>query len=106
MSGAEMAGHLLADNNAPDSRGDHGRPLALNFRVKRAKFIGKFPADLGSNGSVLQKECALEELTAMKSGTENEVSMEQSSGFFEESKNVAHWERGLRMKAIKFRVVR
>jgi len=37
----------------------------------------------------------LKELAAMKTGTEDEMTVEQGSGLFEKSKDVGHWERGI-----------
>jgi hypothetical protein len=95
MACAEMASYFLANNDAADSRGDHSRLLAVHLGVKRAKFFRKFPADLRGNRCILKQECALKELTAMQTGAEDEVAVEQSSGLFEESENVGHGTRCL-----------
>jgi hypothetical protein len=43
----------------------------------------------------------LKELAAMKTGTEDEMTMEQGSGLFEKSEDVGHGREGFRLKTIR-----
>ena len=70
--------------------------------MEGAELFGKFPADLRRNRCILQEQGALEELATVQSGAEDEVTMEQGSGLFEEGEDVGHWEReGFRLKTVR-----
>jgi len=90
MTGAEMAGHLLADDNSSHSGGDDCRLLAIDLSVEGAELFRQFPADLSGDRGILQEQGALEELAAVEAGTKDEVAVKEGSGLFEEGEDVGH----------------
>jgi hypothetical protein len=85
---AQMAGDLLADNDAADGRGDDGRGL------EGFELLGEHAADLGGDGGILQQQGALEKLTTVKTAAKDEVPVEERAGFAEEIEDFVH-EMGL-----------
>lgn len=84
MTGAEMTGDFLADDNATYGRGDDSRHPSIHLRVVRAEFIGQFTTDASGDGRILKEKCALEKLPAVQTGAEDEMTVQQGSGLFEE----------------------
>jgi len=81
---AQMAGDLLADDDAADGRGDDG------CRLERFELLSEHAADLGGDGGILQQQGALEKLTTMKTAAKDEVPVEERAGFAEEIEDFVH----------------
>jgi hypothetical protein len=60
--------------------------------MEGTEFFGQLAADLSGDGGILKEQGTLEKLAAMKSGTENKMTMEQGSGLFEKGEDVGHGE--------------
>jgi len=81
---AQMAGDLLADNDAADGRGDDGGGF------EGFELLGEHAADLGGDGGILQQEGALEKFTTVKTAAKDEVPVEERAGFAEEIEDFVH----------------
>lgn len=81
---AQMAGDLLADDDAADGRGDDGGGF------EGFELLGEHAADLGGDGGILQQEGALEKLTTVKTAAKDEVPVEERAGFAEEIEDFVH----------------
>lgn len=84
MACAKMARNFLTHDDAADGGRNNSRELAAGLRVVGTKLRSQFPADLRGDRCILQEQCALEELAAVEAGAEDEVTVEQCSGLFEE----------------------
>ena len=75
---------IKPDNNPPYGRRDD------DFRIIRTKLFCEHSTHARSDGSILQKQCALEKLATMKAAAKDKVTVEQGSGLFEKVEDVLH----------------
>ena len=79
---AQRATDFLADNNSTKGRGDH------RVAIKFAEIVGEPSADFCGDIRMLKKYCALEILPAVQAGAQNEMAIEERSGFAEKSEEI------------------
>jgi hypothetical protein len=82
MTFAQGTSDFLANNNSAESRGDDC------VAIKVAQLVGEFSAHLRSDVGVLQENCALEILTAMQTGAQDEMAIQQSAGLTEKREEI------------------
>jgi hypothetical protein len=79
---SQGAAHLLANNDSPEGRGDHG----VAFKIPELR--RELGANLSRHVRVLKEEGALEELAAVQTRPQNKVPIEQCPGFPEERQQI------------------
>jgi len=90
VTGVQMTSHLLADDYAPDCWRNHGRFPFLGFDAEGTQFLSQLTTDTRCNRRILKQERALEKLTTVQSGAEDEMAVKQGSRLFEKGQNIAH----------------
>jgi hypothetical protein len=58
--------------------------------MKRPQFLRQLTTDLSCHRRILKEQGTLEKLPAVQAGAEDEVTMEQGSGFFKKGEDVDH----------------
>jgi hypothetical protein len=58
--------------------------------LELTKLLRQQSADMRGHCGILQQERALEKLSAMQTGAENEVTLQEGAGLTEKFKDVAH----------------
>ena len=81
---SQMAGDLLADNDAADGWGDDGGGF------KGFELLGEHAADLGGDGGILQQQGTLKKLTTVMTAAKDEVPEKERAGFSEEIEDFVH----------------